>query len=317
MRAKKLFIPLLFGITAALIFAISRVENWGVASLVLLIGALFGTRKDAKPISWGQFMPLGLVVLFLFYVIYQYANPMWHRVVGFQTESVHHIFKWNEWFNSIPLNDASFMRVWQPRWLTVYFQWVYAFGFALTYWMCVIRAFFTKDVHKFARYSLAGYLLQVPLILIFYNTILLQEVWYVQGTPDLLERALTPEQQYATALNCFPSMHTSIAFSAILLAMREKSRWYRWVIGVFGVSIMISTLYLKIHWVIDMFAGMAFAYGCVKLSDWIVGSRGFSAFAGAFERLGTRLHARMHRGDEAVLPARPAEVQPHNPTMPS
>lgn len=293
MLTKKIFIPLLLVISFGLVYAISRVEDWGILCIVVLAMALYGTRKDAKPMSWGQFMPLGLVVLFLFYLIYMYANPMWHRVVGYQTENVHHIFKWNDWFNSIPLNDASFMRIWQPDWLTKYFQWVYQYGFALSYWICVIRAFFTKDVQKFGRYALAGYLLQVPLILIFYNTVLLQEVWFVQGTPDLLERDLTPEQQYSTALNCFPSMHTSIAFAAILLAMREKSRWYRWVIGIYGVSIMLSTLYLKIHWVIDMFAGMLFAYGCVKLADWLVGSRMFVAFTRSFESLGAKLYSRI------------------------
>jgi membrane-associated phospholipid phosphatase len=179
---------------------------------------------------------------------------------------------------------------------------VYDYGFALSYWIVVIRAFFTKDVQKFGRYSLAGYLLQVPLILPFYNMILLQEVWYVQGTPDLMERNLTPDQQFATAMNCFPSMHTSIAFAAILLAMREKSLWYRWIIGTYGVSIMISTLYLKIHWIIDMFAGMLFAYGCVKLADWIVGARPYRAFVRKFESLGARLQLRMEQG-KAVPPA--------------
>ncbi|PYI57265.1 hypothetical protein DLM86_02140 [Paenibacillus flagellatus] len=278
--------------TAAIIFAITRVENWGVLCMLVLALALIGTRKDAKAISWGRFMPLGLVVLFLFFLIYNYANPMWHRVVAYQTSSLHHIFNWNETFNAIPFNDASLFRIWQPEWLTRYFQWVYNYGFALSYWICVIRAFFTKDVQKFGRYSLAGYLLQVPLILPFYNIILLQEVWFVQGTPDLLERALTPEQQFSTAMNCFPSMHTSIAFAGLLLSLREKSAWYRWWIGTYCVSIIVSTMYLKIHWVIDVFAGMAFAYGCVKLADWIVGSRAYGAFAARFESWGGRLQDR-------------------------
>ncbi|MDF2669319.1 MAG: hypothetical protein K0R67_1625 [Paenibacillus sp.] len=302
MSIKKPVMVLLILVTLMLIYGITRVENWGILCVVLLVLALYGTRKDAKPISWGQFMPLGLIVLFIFFLIYKYANPMWHMVVGYQTENVRHIFNWNDWFNRIPLNDAAFMHIWQPRWLTLYMQWVYDYGFALSYWIVVIRAFFTKDVQKFGRYSLAGYLLQVPLILPFYNMILLQEVWYVQGTPDLMERNLTPDQQFATAMNCFPSMHTSIAFAAILLAMREKSLWYRWIIGTYGVSIMISTLYLKIHWIIDMFAGMLFAYGCVKLADWIVGARPYRAFVRKFESLGARLQLRMEQG-KTVPPA--------------
>ncbi|WP_193556299.1 phosphatase PAP2 family protein [Paenibacillus ginsengarvi] len=284
---------LLIAAAAAIIFAITRVENWGIFCLLVLALTLIGVRKDAKAISWAHFLPLGLVMLFLFYLIYHYANPMWHRVIGYQTENLRHIFNWNKSFNAIPLNDAPFFRLWQPDWLTAFFRWVYNYGFALSYWVCVIRAFFTKDVQKFGRYSLAGYLLQVPLILPFYNLILLQEVWYVQGTPDLLARDLTPEQQFATALNCFPSMHTSIAFAGFLLVIREKSLWYRWWVGSYCILIIISTMYLNIHWIIDVLAGMAFAYGCVKLADWIVGTSGYAAFARSFEALGGHLQRRI------------------------
>ncbi|TNJ63472.1 phosphatase PAP2 family protein [Paenibacillus hemerocallicola] len=292
MTARTGYMTFLVAAAAAIIFAITRVENWGILCLLVLALALIGAGKDAKAISWGQFMPLGIVVLFVFFLIYHYANPMWHRVVGYQTANLRHIFQWNDIFNSIPFNDARYFRFWQPDWLTTYFQWVYNYGFALSYWICVIRAFFTKDVQKFGRYSLAGYLLQVPLILPFYNLVLLQEVWFVQGTPDLLERALTPEQQFSTTMNCFPSMHTSIAFAAFLLAMREKSAWYRWWIGTYCISIIVSTMYLKIHWIIDVFAGMAFAYGCVKLADWIVGTRLYASFTAWFEGLGGRLQER-------------------------
>jgi membrane-associated phospholipid phosphatase len=112
--------------------------------------------------------------------------------------------------------------------------------------------------------------------------VLLQEVWYVQGVPDLLNRVLTPAQQFSTSLNCFPSLHTSIAFSGFLLAMREKSKWFRWWIGIYSISIIAATLYLKIHWVLDVLAGLLFAYGCVKLTDRIVNSDVFPNVTGKF-----------------------------------
>ena len=294
MLLRRLYLPVLVILTAAIIYAITRVQSWSWICVLLLAAALIGVGKDAKAISWVHFMPAGLLTLLAFYLIYNYANPFWHRVVGWQTESVRHIFHWNDWFNRIPLNDAAFMRVWQPRWLTEYMQWVYAYGFTLSYWICVIRAFFTRDVAKLGRYSLAGYLLQVPLILPFYNLILLQEVWYVQGAPDLLERVMTSEEAYSTVLNCFPSMHTSIAFAGLLLSLREKNRWYKTILSIYCVSIILSTMYLKIHWVIDVIGGMLFAWLCVKLADWIVGSRAFAAFTAKFERFGERLERRVH-----------------------
>jgi membrane-associated phospholipid phosphatase len=270
--AKKWFLLLLGAATVLVLFLITKVQNWDWLCLFVLVAALIGTAQDTKLISWERFLPAGFLLLGILFVIYKYSGGLWNSVVIWQTQEIHHYFHWNAIFNSIPLNDGAIFRVWQPKVLTWYFTWVYTNGFALSYWICIIRAFFTKDVKKIATYALAGYLLQVPFVLVFYNTVLLQEVWYVQGVPDLLNRILTPAQQYSTTLNCFPSLHTSIAFSGFLLAMREKSQWFRWWIGIYSISIIIATLYLKIHWILDVLAGMLFAYGCVKLADWIVNS---------------------------------------------
>jgi len=291
MLLKRLYMPLMILATAIVIFGIFGVQNWGWQCLLVLVLALIGSKVDAKNITWGQFMPAGFLLLLFFFLIYKYAGPLWSSVVDWQFENVHHALNWNEWFNSIPGNDGFMFQLWQPDWLTSYMQWVYNNGFTLSYWICVIRAFFTKDVRKLALYSLGGYLLQTPLILPFYNTILLQEVWYVHGVPDMLGRNLSPEEAFTTAWNCFPSMHTSIAFAAILLAMREKSRWYKWVIGIYCSSIIISTMYLQIHWVLDVIAGMLFAWGCVKLGDLIVNAKLFQRFAVRFENIANKFKA--------------------------
>lgn len=281
--------PLLILITGVLVYAIIKVDHWDIWCVLILGLALFGIKCDSKKMAWGQFLPVGVFVLTLFYLTYKFANPMWGQVVSLELKSVHHIFQWNEWFRSIPGNDGWMFRLWQPDWLTAYMKWVYRYGFALSFWICVIRAFFTKDVKKMGLYSLGGYLLQVPLILPFYNTVFLQEVWYVLGTPDMLQRHFTAAEQYAVTLNCFPSMHTSIAFSAILLVSREKSKWYRTIVTIYCSSIIISTLYLKIHWVIDVVAGMVFAYLVVKLADLIVNSKVYESMMNKVEQLGAKL----------------------------
>ncbi|MFC0214983.1 phosphatase PAP2 family protein [Paenibacillus chartarius] len=293
--------------TGLVLFSITKVEHWGLPCLMVLLLCLAGVQRDAAETPWVIFMPAGCAMLSLFYLIYSHAGGFWYQVVAWQTKSIHHWFHWNEFFNAIPGNDAAWFRIWQPEWLTQYMKAVYSYGFTLSYWVCVIRAFFTKDISKFARYSLAGYLLQVPLILPFYNTVLLQEVWYVQGTPDVMGRGWTPEEQGANSVNCFPSMHTSIAFAALLLAKRENSTIYRIVMTLFTCSIIASTMYLKIHWVIDVIAGMLFAYFCVKLADRIVDSRPFQSFAALWERIGTSLYRTIavKRSADAVEPSNP------------
>lgn len=293
--------------TVVVFLGIFRVQWWGWMCLAVLALALIGTKKDAKEITWEKFLPAGFLTLLAFYLIYKFAGPMWNQVIGWQLKDVHHVYNWNQFFNSIPFNDGHFMRYWQPHWLTAYFSWVYMNGFTLSYWICVIRAYFTKDLKKLGRYSLAGYLLQVPLILPFYNTILLQEVWFVQGTPDLLNRHLTGMKAFTTAWNCFPSMHTSIAFAAILLARREKSKWFRFVITTYCVSIIVATLYLKVHWVLDVCAGMVFAFLCVKLADLIVGAKFFERFAVRFENLASKWRQPAPLQMAATKPIEPIE----------
>jgi len=268
---------LLLGLgTALVLYGISQVQSWGVWCILFLLLALVGVKHDQTDVPWAKWMPIGFLALLFPYVMYEYGGTFWSLVTAWQTSSLQHVFHWNEWFNSIPLNDASFLWVWQPEWLTIFIGWVYWYGFALSFWTCMIRSFFTKDVMKMLHYAFAGFVLQTPLIVPFYNTIYLQEVWYVQGLPDMLSpwyRTLTESDIGIWTINCFPSMHTSMAFAMLLLAQRENSKMFRWTMTTYCTLIIFSTMYLKIHWVIDVIAGMLFAWGCVKLADlcmWLI-----------------------------------------------
>jgi membrane-associated phospholipid phosphatase len=259
--------------TLVVIYLIFRVQNWGIGALLLLLTALYGVWQDQnQDIPWRRFLPIGFWGLLFPYVMFKYATPFWYSVASAQTQHIRH-YNWNEWFNSIPFNDAAFLWSWEPEWMIIAFGWVYHYGFALSFWTCIIRSFFTKRLSKMIHYALAGYVLQVPLIWYFYHTIFLQEVWYVKGMRDLLSpyyRNLTPEEAIIYVQNCFPSMHTSIAFAMLLMAMREKSRSFRWTMGTYCTLIILSTMFLRIHWVIDVIAGMIFAYAVVKLADLVM-----------------------------------------------
>jgi membrane-associated phospholipid phosphatase len=123
------------------------------------------------------------------------------------------------------------------------------------------------DARKMARYALCAHLVQFPMIMPFYATIRVDEVWSVLGHSDLLQRGWTDEQRLSIGANCFPSMHTSVAFAVMLLALREKSVWFRYMMVVYSTSIILSTMYMEVHWVIDVLAGLALGYAAVKLVD--------------------------------------------------
>jgi membrane-associated phospholipid phosphatase len=58
--------------------------------------------------------------------------------------------------------------------------------------------------------------------------------------------------------DCMPSGHTMMSLLAILLCWRHRSRW-RWLVTVGGTSVVLATVYLRYHYVVDLLAGAALA----------------------------------------------------------
>ncbi len=223
-------------------------------------------RKDVKLIPF-----LMLMIPFLMFIFYinVHGYAFWGKMLSWQI-SRNIVFDLNPMFSQIPLNDAAFLRIYKPETVTWILRMVYNNGFVLPILLPLYRAAISKDFKKMVRYALSGHVVQVFLITPFYLMFHLQEVWYVLGHPDGLARGLSPAAAAGVSLNCFPSMHTSIAFAAFLLVMREKNKLFKYVWGFFCLSVIFSTMYLEIHWIIDVIAGMLFAYGTVKLVDFVL-----------------------------------------------
>ncbi|MGE3801649.1 MAG: phosphatase PAP2 family protein [Candidatus Kapaibacterium sp.] len=71
--------------------------------------------------------------------------------------------------------------------------------------------------------------------------------------------------------DCMPSGHTLLSILGILMAWRLRTRW-RWLMTIGGVSIVISTVYLRYHYVVDLMAGLTLAIIIFllheKLAEW-------------------------------------------------
>jgi membrane-associated phospholipid phosphatase len=153
-------------------------------------------------------------------------------------------------------------------------RWIYVTGFDMVLWIAVVRSLVAFDAVKAARYTLAAHLIQFPLIMPFYTAIRVDEVWSVLGDADRCERGWTNEMRLNLGANCFPSMHTSVAFAILLLSLREKSRTFRWAMVGYSTSIIVSTVYMEIHWLLDVFAGLLLAAVSVKIADYVVAKLG-------------------------------------------
>jgi membrane-associated phospholipid phosphatase len=71
-----------------------------------------------------------------------------------------------------------------------------------------------------------------------------------------------------TRLDVFPSGHTMIAVAVLLVAFR-RARDVFWFLLPVAVCLLVSTVYCRYHYVVDVLAGLVLAFGAVPLGDWI------------------------------------------------
>lgn len=85
--------------------------------------------------------------------------------------------------------------------------------------------------------------------------------------------AANPIKVYAS----FPSLHCTIAMLTLVYAWRFRDLFgKKWILPMIYaplvVSLWISTVYLRHHWVVDVWAGWVLGYGCAWLSPRICGA---------------------------------------------
>jgi len=62
-----------------------------------------------------------------------------------------------------------------------------------------------------------------------------------------------------TAHGAFPSLHCAVALLAVLLAWRHL-RWFAWFQMPFASGLILGTVYLRHHWVVDILAGFVLTF---------------------------------------------------------
>ncbi|MCU4926680.1 phosphatase PAP2 family protein [Halobacteria archaeon AArc-dxtr1] len=183
--------------------------------------------------------------------------------------------------------------------LTAYFSFIYIYAYIFMLIFPVI-AYFALSNTRPLRELLAAYTLNYVLGILLYTFVIALGPRNIM--PEMVEALLYdtyPRYQHLTRevnrnTNVFPSLHTSLAATVTFLAFRTRDVYPKWFIVALwlGISIAISTMYLGIHWAIDVLAGIGLAYVCVVLAGHLVGRWSLSAV------LAPRLRAVRGRGDD-------------------
>lgn len=115
-------------------------------------------------------------------------------------------------------------------------------------------------------FGLLGYLL-VPAIGPMYT---LRDQYTVPlGQPIAVFNRQVEFMDYARIQrDVFPSLHVGISFLVWLYAYRNSRRLF-WIVSPLILSLWVSTIYLRYHYLIDIVAGLILAPLCYWLANWL------------------------------------------------
>jgi membrane-associated phospholipid phosphatase len=143
--------------------------------------------------------------------------------------------------------------------------------FSFMYFLMLMTLLFSSPIlylymgrEDLVRMISLGYLLTYLFAFPFYIFFPVDEVWTYSEHVPLLSNAISPmlaeSMRGASAINnCFPSLHTSFSILLAFTASLSGIRGYTILVWVSASSIIFSTIYLGVHWVVDVVGGMMLA----------------------------------------------------------
>ncbi len=150
--------------------------------------------------------------------------------------------------------------------LTAYFSFVYVFGYVFLLTFPIVLYALHDDTRPLAA-TLVAYALNYGIGLVCYVLFVAYGPRnFMPGAVESLLFTNWPEVQHLTSrvnenTNVFPSLHTSLSVTVALLAARYRAAAPGWlpIATVGAASVSVATMYLGIHWLTDVLAGILLA----------------------------------------------------------
>ena len=113
--------------------------------------------------------------------------------------------------------------------------------------------------------------------IVFYFFFPVSEVWMTASAPykythvenvlfEHVPSARTSEQYALATNNNFPSLHVALTSGIATALWLGRERWLAIPGTMIAVGVAIATMYLGIHWLVDVIAGIALAFAAAWLS---------------------------------------------------
>ncbi|RZH68945.1 phosphatase PAP2 family protein [Natrinema altunense] len=163
-----------------------------------------------------------------------------------------------------------------PDALIGFFSAMYMFGFPYLLVSALVLYFLLGTQRRFKQ-LLVAYALNTLVGSVFYTLFVAYGPRNHLSTVNGLMYEFYPQTQELTAevsanTNVFPSLHTSLAVIVALFAWRSRREYPRWfpIASVVATLVVFSTMYLGIHWLIDVVAGIVLGIWCVLTAERLV-----------------------------------------------
>jgi membrane-associated phospholipid phosphatase len=172
--------------------------------------------------------------------------------------------------NIIAIEDGAvnwFSQNWIPV-LVYFFVFIYIGVYIFTLWFTPLFFLIINDknaMKNFAYGFLILYLVALPFFLFFPVT----NVYTYFNSSSALENVLPSIEGFfystTTQNNCLPSLHTAMTILIAYTVYLTGNKKYTYFTGVTMVLVIISVIYLSIHWITDVIAGLLLSIGVILL----------------------------------------------------
>jgi len=154
-----------------------------------------------------------------------------------------------------------------------FFVIIYIIIYPFTLWFSPI--YFIIDEQKKAIKTLAyGLTIIYTIALPFYLFLPATNVYYYNNISSALNMIIPSVEEFfyttTTSNNTFPSLHVAMSIMIYYSVAQTNNQRYKYFTMFSMITVIISVIYLAIHWIVDVLAGMLISITAILIMKYIL-----------------------------------------------